>query len=437
MTPEHVLRISEASRFVLYPNSPTPRWEIYENDQWEFTHFPTIYDSSPVPDHNPVDDLKLAGLADSEHEEIQDIAAKMLAMRSSVGNLWEPYLLYENAMEDLEDFLDIHLPWSLSWEIDDVLRLYAEESFGKRIPENIDPIIRATMATMPFLTGIGNYRAVFNDGFYRVSNIDLAMDVIHADDVRDGIIKATGTYSRPLARAIKRALSDQFDVGEKATVLKLTRGLPPEYIVDIIESGFFDQDDGTLTYRGLSMNGDDPVIPDWAINQPDHRRAGWMKQSVTMFSECINLTIDNDLDISAIDFATSDIMEVHNRIIDEMISQNPVEYSDQYTYSDDVEEIKVDIDINEKELTLQTISTVEGLRQCGNLMNICVSSSTYADRLVSGMSRYVLTHDRGRPVLFAEISDRTHEIIEIKGVGNRFPTEEEEKVVKENLSVLL
>lgn len=432
MTTERICQVSNSMRYRIPHDSPTPRWEQLLEGEWKKSHIPSVYGQNPIPVKEMSDEEKGYWKKLSRHgnDGISEIGKKMIAMSQGLRDRHKELVVYDTKLKELEEFLGENLPWSLEWDIDDNYHDYALEALGNNLPDNTEALIRSIMATMPFLTGIGNHTAVFNDGFYCVSNIDMAYDVTTADDVRRGILLATGTYSRPLMRTITEELRHSIDVAEKATLLKMTRGLPPEYIDDLIKNGFLKQDYSVLEHRGIIMDGNNPVLPDWFVNQPHHRRAGWLGQSIVMVSECIQLTRYEDLDISSIDFSHKDINKIHTHIVDAMVSQG----SNYFGEVVDEEEKSIDITVDGEPITIQTVTTAEGLEKCGKAMDICVSSQVYANRLSSGMSKFLLGHRHGIPHLFVEYSPNVSSIVEIAGVHNRTATDIERNAFQQVIS---
>ena len=149
-----------------------------------------------------------------------------------------------------------------------------------------------------------------------------------------------------------------------------------------------------------------------------------------MVSECIQLTRDEDLDLSVIDFSHNDINKIHTRIVDALVSQG----SNNFGEVVDEEEKSIDITVDGEPITIQTVTTAEGLEKCGNAMDICVSSQVYANRLASGMSKFLLGHRQGIPHLFVEYSPNVSSIVEIAGIHNRTATDIERNAFQQVIS---
>lgn len=393
----------------LFHDNGVFRWERYHDNTWSWVFMPTLFFAPEKEEDTPVFSVEL----DDDSGNVRIVEVDMRENKNYA---------YPDVMDRLTAFISEHCPWMNDRMVsNEIIDGYVREVFGKDCTGDVMPLVRAHLATVPFLDELGNVPAAFHDGYYRDNNVQDARDVTASADLRSGIYLATGTYSRPLAALISKKLVDSFEVSEKLSMLKLTRGLPPEKIIDLILDGFLDTIPHSIVLRGLPFDGDDVMVPEWLRTAEAHRHMAWLRD-MDVLSDCIQMAHDYQIDMDQVDLRTTDIYRVHNELMD---IANHMDAMESYIGDmDDIHQVTpytdTRLEFSEGDLTVQSLMNGAEMMRVGASMSVCVGTVDYRRRLVNGQSMFFICVKEGvdHPVGVAEVMVSNKQIVEMRGTRN-------------------
>lgn len=438
---DDIIRLSPRVSFAYLSQPDRFMWINHEEDSDKVVFYPTLkFDGSLLekPESNIIDNYS----NNENYVKIEESHINFLIeqgvynLKKSVEEYNEKYYVSPDVFDKLEDFILLHAPWTKKWgfvkdeDTGSKLDYYARETLGKYAPDDISSFITAHLLTTPFLVDIGLLKEAFDDGFYRETNIDTSHDIKNSLDIRDGLLKSTGTYSRPLARSLKSFFSNSTFglayIDEALFTLKMCRGLPSEYIVYLIDKGVLENNFPI----DILINGYNGVYPpSWILEQSPQKRVKWM-QDMDIFLNAIHMS--QDVDMSEVNVKDSSIEVIYSRIVEAYYKDT--DFSDNISYGLMAgKRYSKTIHSPTRILDIKVLSTPADLAKLGSHMNICIGSSSYIHKLMNNESSFFSCSVDNEPVVAIEFSHSNNEIFEIRGKNNSVIPKEEVTVISQEI----
>lgn len=296
-------------------------------------------------------------------------------------------------LRDLGEFCLTHAPWSRRWLRDlDTLTCLAAELTGYPVdyrsgrgPYHFWPLVLAACLTRQFLADISPSEAVSE--LYPESNIAFDTVAARATDPRELTEHLLGTYSRPLAEAVRQAFIAHGP--EVFPVISLARGLEADVVAGLLP--------GMAVTPTMQMRGV-PAAPDWLLDMPVPRRVRWTRQ-VSVLCEVLRLTEGS--------VPTEQVLSAHD-----------AEAAHEVLLAGQLASGKVEMDITEyrhpaavdlvvctagRTVSLKPLVRPVDLYMLGHRMHICIGLPNYLHRLAEGESVF-FTDDPAAPTVAAEFA---------------------------------
>lgn len=362
----------------------------------------------------------------STHERIPGVTNKDLAsMRSMVEmqleDISQRHGVIDASLPAMVELMENKAGWLFR---EDRMSCFDEGALSELFPrmslEQYRPIVLSLILSRPFLWDAQLYYSIVSDGFYQMTNIPCAWDVVESADMKEGIYVACGTYSTQLRAVLKERLEDVSSIND-LSLLKFCQGMSPESITTLVEGGYLSKPYPLLDYRGMSMVDENtPYLPQWFLSARDARRVNWLGDLHTL-AETLRLHKELPSD-DGIDFTSKDILDIHQQVVAAYFSCVAVDVPEcRRKMSPYVEGGDVISGMTDGGYVVELVPDSVKLYEIGQLLNLCVGiGDTYSDRLSSGSSMFFTarTHGDTRPTILCEINSLTEDIVEIKARDN-------------------
>lgn len=294
-------------------------------------------------------------------------------------------------LRDLGEFCLDHAPFSRRWLTDlDTTTCHAAEMVNYPVdyragvgPRHFWPLVLAACLTHQFLADVDPRRATSE--IYPESNITFDTAALRVTDPRELTEYLTGVYSRPLARAVRRAFIDHG--AEILPVISLTRGLEADVIAALVPELRVSP---TMQVRGV------PEAPDWLLDMPVARRVRWTRQT-SLLCEVIRLAGGAALPEEVL--TAHDVQAAHDLLVSARLDTGLAELDDtEYRHRVATERT---VDLGEGPVVIRPVTRPVDLYLLGHRMGICIGSGHYVHALAEGRSVFY-TDRLDRPGLAVE-----------------------------------
>lgn len=327
-----------------------------------------------------------------------------------------------SVLDLLDQIMYVNTPWVFKVPMTNTVRSCARECYGAAAPKYIDPIIRACVAAYPALADINYIEAIYDDGFYNGTTRHAPKYLMSSRNAKQFVYQLFGCYSARLLKIVE-SYGGKIDFWEHISKAHLLYGLREQDIYYIVTSKNYQElsIEYALLDNLLPMDNNYKIcLPDWVHNVPPRRRAQWVKTDFKVFLSMISLIEKYDIPVEEVNLATPDVFLARNRVFDAISYKNAQSFFSPCTYSIDT------VDVNM--FTFVPVHNIHELVAIGERLNICVTSPSYSQKLVTGSSVFFYGTGVSQEEILIEYDTLVNRIVEARSCDNRKPSLSEKEL---------